>query len=89
MLADQGASGVFKDTPVESGLDLRLARIENKLDRLLALLEGREEEGRMSGSGQGVFEGIYDNIKYPVAFLLDSVASLRGQTAESGAFTRL
>ena len=90
MYSEQGGGAqMFKDNVADSGMELKLARIEHKLDRLLAMLEDREGGEGGPAARQGIFEGIYDNIKYPVAFFLDSVASVRGQAPEEGAFTRL
>ena len=76
---------IFREDVSIGGIELRLARLENKLDRLLALLE----EGSRDRGGGGIFEGIFDNIKYPITYFYDSVAAMRSQTPEGGAFTRL
>ena len=76
---------LFREDVSVGGVELRLARLENKLDRLIALLE----EGPRERGGGGIFEGIFDNIKYPITYFYDSVAAMRSQTPESGAFTRL
>ena len=78
-------SPLFRKDVSDGGIELRLTRLEKKLDRLLALLEDRTRER----GGGGIFEGIFDNIKYPITYFYDSVASMRSQSPEGGAFTRL
>ena len=85
---------VFKQSVCSDSLEERLTRIELKLDRLIALIDNKSAHASGSAYASGssaaaVLDTIYDNIRYPVAYLFGSVSSLRGEREQDGAFSRL
>ena len=81
-------TSLFRNDVSTGVIETRLQRLENKLDRLISLLEEREGSQETTARG-GIFEGIYDNLRYPVTYFYDTYVSLRPQAPEAGAFTRL
>ena len=66
------------------GIERRLNEIEEKLDRILSLLEEdvKPKCDRM-GSHINFIDSIYDNVKNPLGFICSQVNYLRGSETKS------
>jgi hypothetical protein len=64
-------------------IDSRIDLLENKLDRILEILEKNTEDCKKMSSHIDFIETIYENVKNPLYYICDKVKVISGSSVGS------